>query len=98
MNPLLIVIEVLLVLGLWALFLVLAGRAGAAEALRRPLAGPTRALLGRERQVAADLGWPYRGWIALRVSVALAGLLVGIWLVLNGLAWIAVGFVVQTDC
>ena len=80
MNPLLIVIEVLFVLGLWALFLVLAGRTGGRDALRRPLAGPLRTVLGRERQLAADLGWPYRGWIALRVTVALAGLLVGIWL------------------
>lgn len=79
MNPLLIVIEVLVVLGLWALFLVVAGRSGAPPA-RRPLAGPLASLIARERQLAADLGWPYRGWLALRLVVALAALLVGIWL------------------
>jgi hypothetical protein len=78
-NPLLIVSEVLFVLGLWALFVVLAGSTGAG-ALRRPLAGPIETLARRERQMAVDLGWPYRGWIALRAAVALAGLLVGIWL------------------
>lgn len=80
MSPLLIVVEVLLVLGLWALFVVLAGSSGGARRLRGPLAGPVQNLLGRERQLAVDLGWPLRWWIVLRAAVALAGLLVGIWL------------------
>jgi len=80
MSPLLIVIEVLLVLGLWALFVVLAGSAALGRRIRRPLAGPVEAVLGRERQLAVDLGWSFRWWIVLRVAVALAGLLVGIWL------------------
>jgi hypothetical protein len=80
MSPLLTVIEVLLVLGLWALFVVLAGSSGAGPRLRGPLTGPIRSVLGRERQLAADLGWSFRWWLALRVAVAMAGLLVGIWL------------------
>jgi hypothetical protein len=80
MSPLVIVVEVLLVLGLWSLFVVLVGSPGAGRKVRGPLAGPVRALFGRERQLAVDLGWPFRWWIALRAAVALAGLLVGIWL------------------
>lgn len=80
MSPLLIVVEVLLVLGLWALFVVLAGSPRARRSVRRPLAEPLQAVLGRERQLAVDLGWSFRWWIGLRVAVALAGLLVGIWL------------------
>src|SRR5450631_2697769 len=41
-------------------------------------------LLEREKDVAAALGWPWRRWIALRVAVTLAGVIVGfttqIWL------------------
>ncbi|MBO0702414.1 MAG: hypothetical protein J2P38_05745, partial [Candidatus Dormibacteraeota bacterium] len=80
MNPFLIVIEVLLVLGLWALFLVLAGSTAAGRRLKGPLEGPVQRVLRRERQLAVDLGWPFRWWLALRAAVALAGLLVGIWL------------------
>ncbi len=80
MSSLLIVVEVLLVLGLWALFVVVAGGSGTGRRARRPLEGPVQAVLGRERQLAADLGWSFRWWLALRVVVALAGLGVGIWL------------------
>lgn len=79
MSPLVIVVEVLLVLGLWALFLVVAST-GVAPRVRGPLPGPVAAALGRERQLAADLGWSFRWWIVLRLTVMLAGLLVGIWL------------------
>lgn len=47
-----------------------------------PLAGPTRRrrllLVERERDVAAALGWRWRNWIALRIGLAVAGVLVGI--------------------
>ena len=47
-----------------------------------PLSGPRRRrrmpLLEHERDVAAALGWRWRNWIALRVGVTAAGVLVGI--------------------
>lgn len=47
-----------------------------------PLAGPERRrrlpLLEHEKDVAGALGWRWRNWIALRVGVTLAGILIGI--------------------
>ncbi|MGH7918946.1 MAG: type II secretion system F family protein [Candidatus Dormibacteraceae bacterium] len=78
-SPLLIVIEVLCVLALWALFLVLAGGAPRRPGRQAPVL-LLRRVLDRERRTAVDLGWPLRWWIVLRAAVALAGLAAGVWL------------------
>jgi hypothetical protein len=70
-----------------------------------PFAGPMRRrrmpLLEHERDVAAALGWRWRNWIALRVGVTVAGVLVGvttqIWLLaalLGAVAFFGVRFAV----
>ena len=72
---------VILVVGVAVI--VACGCAGIAAILgRQPPARTTRPhtfpLLEHERDVAAAMGWPWRRWIALRVGVTLAGVVVGI--------------------
>lgn len=79
LTPLALVVEVLLLLALWALFLVAAGVArGRPE--RRRTSAILEPVLARERQLAVDLGWSFRWWLLLRASVAVAGVGVGVWL------------------
>ncbi|MFZ0218046.1 MAG: hypothetical protein WAM30_19100 [Candidatus Dormiibacterota bacterium] len=79
-SPLVLVVEVLLVLGLWALYLVLAGGLGRGPSDRRQLLLRLQPILGHERGLATDLGWPLRWWLVMRVGVAVLGLAAGIWL------------------
>jgi hypothetical protein len=86
-----IVIEVLVVLGLWALYLVVAGGLGSGVDDRGRVAGRLRPLLDHERRLAIDLGLPLRWWWLLRAALALLGLAIGVWL---GTPMTAVGVLV----
>lgn len=79
-SPMVLLVGVLVVLGLWALYIALASGftlRGAARARRR---AELAALLARERRQSAQLGLSERTWWAVRVAGLTGGLAAGLWL------------------
>ena len=77
-SPMVLLVGVLVVLGLWALYLAMVSGVTLRGGGRRP--NRLMALLARERRQAAQLGLSERTWLAVRVAGLAGGLAAGLWL------------------
>src|SRR5438132_138262 len=78
LSPLALVVEVLLVLAVWLLFVGVVAGIGPERAIRRARRW-SEPVLRRERVQAAGLGWSFRAWIAFRSAGVFAAALLGVW-------------------
>jgi Flp pilus assembly protein TadB len=95
LSPLALVLEVLLALAVWLLYVAAVAGVGPAPLLERARRW-VEPLLRRERTQAAALGWGLRAWVAFRAAGICGAALLGIWAatpltILGGLALGVVG-------
>ena len=79
-SPLALLVGVLVVLGLWALYVAVAAGLAPAKAAAGQRRGGLPAVLARERRQAAELGMSERIWWTVRVAGLAGGLAAGLWL------------------